>query len=170
MGWNDLFTVEPMPHGALSHMDEVEEEVLQDMAPLLEQRVRSRLDVGIDMRTAHRASAVRAIAEGGRIVIKEDSDRVLAPLREADAPPAKDSKLDDLFTMGSGVPTISRSSGGEDKLVFRQLKLNDIFATSEWQEGLVESASSEAIYENVVDSWERAMEKVKILHLGEKNQ
>ena len=156
MGFNDWLYVKPSLHPGLVHADEVSEDVDEDLARLIEQKLHSSLDSGVKTSQARRVQGIRAYSEGGQIVISEDHSTV----RSEDSEESSD--LDSLFNAGSGVP---EEVGGQ--LVFRQVSLAGIFDDQDEADKAVSNVCEEVVRENVVESVERAMDKAKILHIGE---
>ena len=111
--------------------DEVESFAQSKLAKDVQTRLRNQADPGIDLKSARRAQAIRARAEGGQIIIdEEDQAEIIHGKKEQEEsdsePPA--SNLDDLFRPGSGVPEAVNQPDGTTKLVFRSIRAEDLFS------------------------------------------
>jgi hypothetical protein len=112
-----FFDIEPM----LSVWEVAAQDVIQlaldNVANDVQSRVRSRIDTGIDMRSAVRAQAITVRNEVGQLVIKTDPKK---------APPEENTTVNDLFHTSTQPPTME---GGQ--LIFRRLKENQLRSRNE---------------------------------------
>lgn len=166
MGFNDWINFEPAPMALDQRLEEIDTEAKTTLAAEIQNRVRGRVDPGIDLKSAQKAQKIRVREAGGSIVIdEEDQDAVLrgglAPQR--DISEARAGGMADLFTMSSGVPEASRAPDGSNRLVFRSVASEDLFAHQEQDEQnrVIEETVTETIRMGIVEAVEKATSEVE---------
>lgn len=161
MGFNDWIRFEPAPMALDQRVQEIDQEAKSILAEEIQTRVRGRVDPGIDLKSARRAQKIRVRAANGEIIIdEEDQDAVLrggmAPQR--DISETRAGGVADLFTMSSGVPESVRAPDGSNKLVFRSISAEQLFAQQgqDEQNRVVQETVTETVRMGIVDAVEKA--------------
>jgi len=164
----DFISIEPAPSAALSNPDEVDVSAREDLARRVQLSLRGKIDTGLQAPSRQ----VRVAAEGNRLVIdEEDPAGVLAAageqVREEDQSTVH--SVDELFELGSGVPSTRQADDGSIQLVFRTISLDDIFGEhrQEQQDLAVEQTVTETLRTSIVDAYEEAAATVERRHPGD---
>lgn len=118
--------------------DEVLELVEKGLAKDVERAVRSRIDPGIDKKSATAAEAIKVKGEGGQLTIYAESHAEVLQATSKMVSKSENSdldagSLDELFKPSSGVPGMERGADGKEKLVYRRIKLEKVFAEQKEQ-------------------------------------
>lgn len=158
MGFTDWFTISPKSHPLVDRHEEVTEAIHEDLAGRLQDKLRLRLDQGVDLRTAMQAQAVRVAAEGNRLVISEKKQE--AVLKNG----GKRVNFDDLFSLSSGVPEVL--DGG--RIAFRSMTDGELFNSQQWRDDVVDRTVQELMQQDYVDVVEQAARKVALEHPTDK--
>lgn len=169
-GFNDWIYFAPKPQASVDRWDEVDAAAREKLARDLQTRLRGRLDPGIGAAAAQRAQAVRVQSEGDRLVIDQaDQGDVLGASSEMVAAVGEEVKsVDQLFELGSGVPSAVQGPGGETKMVFRTVSLETLFGEQKQDEQdlVVEQTTTDVLRGGIVDAYEEAMNDVARRHPG----
>jgi hypothetical protein len=156
VGFNDWIQFEPAQMAALDNEGEVEQVAMDTLAKELQMRLRTTIDPGINLRSAVRAQSIRVSAEGDRLVIdQEDQADILGDASEEKAGGDNDvTNVEQLFEMGSGVPTIVNG-----RLTYRTVTAEALFGDQKKldQERVVEQAAADVIRNRTVDAFDEAM-------------
>lgn len=165
MGFNDWIRITPAPMALDARLDEIDNEAKSSLARDIQTRLRGRIDPGIDLSSARRAQTVRVTAKGGSLVIDEqDQGSVLrGGMPQRDISKVSASGIADLFTMSSGVPEVERDPDGSNRLVFRTISADRLFAEQEQgeQNRVVQETVTETLRMGIVDSYETAVSEVE---------
>ena len=168
MDINNWITFEPDPR-ASEKSEEIDAIAQTKLAKSIQERLRSQVDPGIDLKSARRAQAIRVTASGGELVIDEDDQAKLFAGGVADEendaePPA--GNLEDLFRPGSGVPESVTQPDGSTKLVFRSIKAADLFGQQIQADRteMVEHVLSDVLRNNSLEAIEDSMREVDQLY------
>lgn len=161
MGFNDWIYIEPAPMNGVDRFEDVDAEAKRTLASAIEQRIKTRVDPGVDLNAAQRAQSITARQEDGQIVIDEDDRAGVLRGSPSVSKPSSRTDLDDLFQMSSGVPTVGQDAAGNRKLIFRAVDESKLFnlGTSE-QDETVEVAVTDALRMGIVDAFEGAVTTV----------
>jgi hypothetical protein len=162
VGFNDWIYASPAPTAIDGRQEEVEERVRSKLAAQIQERLRTRLDPGIDLRSAKRAQAVRSVADGNRIVITgDDEDAKETSSIEANS-------VDDLFKLSSGVPEVYTDEFGTTQMVFRSIKMSSLLeVTQDDQDKTVDQIVTDVLQLGMVDAIEDAMKDVESTYPAE---
>lgn len=106
-----FFTVTPKPNVFDNFGDEVMGYALDNIARDLKTRLRSRLDTGVDLNAALRASRLKVQHEAGRITINTGDT----------GDEGEETTVQDLFQPTMEAPTVD-----SNKLVFRQIRAQEL--------------------------------------------
>lgn len=180
MGWNDFIRIDHVPLASEARETEVDQLLKEGLAAQIQEKLRSRLDPGIDLRGAQAAQAVRSHADGGRIVIdQKGQDEVLAaadPGRRVRAGSQVNvTDLDDLFVLSSGVPEIEVGADGSRRMVFRRVSQASVQGkappgsalSQDEQDHIVDQVATEVFSLGVPEAHERATQEVNDTYIGE---
>lgn len=103
--------VNPKPSAMDNFGQEVMNQAMEDVAKELKGRLRSRLDTGVDLNAALRASNLKVEYTPGRIIIHEGGSE----------DEKKETKSSDLFQSNMEPPTVDGN-----KLIFKQIRDHEI--------------------------------------------
>lgn len=166
MGFNDWIHVDSSPMALDQRSTEIDQEAKTTLANQIQSRVRGRVDPGIDLKSARRAQKIRVQAKDGSIVIdEEDQSAVLsggtAPQR--DISETRAGGIADLFSMSSGVPEVTRAPDGSNRMVFREIAAEQLFAQQgqDEQNRVVEETVTETVRMGIVGAFDDATKKVE---------
>jgi len=156
-----------------SRLSEVDEDAKNRLAEMVQQRLRGKIDPGIDLKSAKRSQGVRVTAKGSRLVIDEKDQA--AVLRggmqpQRDISESRAGGMADLFTMSSGVPQAVRNPDGTTTLAFRSVAAEDLFNIQKQNEQnrMVEETVTETLRMGIVDAFEDAATEVDRRHPEDK--
>lgn len=166
MGFNDSIYIDPAPMALDQRSEEIDQEAKSSLANQIQSRVRGRVDPGIDLKSARRAQKIRVKENDGNIIIdEEDQSSVLnggaAPQR--DISETRAGGIADLFSMSSGVPEIARAPDGSNRMVFREIAAEQLFAQQgqDEQDRVVEETVTETVRMGIVSAFDDATKKVE---------
>jgi len=169
IGFGDMIQIVPSEDARITRRDEVNELARERLAEDVQLRLRGRVDHGLDVRSAHRAQAVRVTAEGNRLVIdRADQGAVLGAagdqVEETDQTMA--SSVDELFEPSSGVPKMQRDATGKERLVFRTISAKEVFAQQkqEQADSTVEQTVTDTVRTGIVHAYEGACKTLARQH------
>lgn len=166
MGFNSWIYAEPAGPGAETHGEEIDSLAKAKLASEIQTKVRARIDPGIDLRNASRAQAVRSYADEGNIVIDEKDQAELITGEAEDAGPAgtsttEASTMDDLYSLGSGIPEIIADPDGTTRISFRTIKASSLFGDRQAdQDDTVQSIVTDTLQMGIVDAIDEATSDV----------
>jgi hypothetical protein len=167
MNITNWISFEPNEKGA-DKDEEVDSIVHKRLAQNVQTRLRAQADPGIDLRSARRAQAIRARADGSDIVVDEDDQaKVIAGAQEPEEDTeSQATNLDDLFKPGSGVPEAVSRPDGSTQLVFRSIKEAGLFRQTIRgnQNDAVERTISDTLRSGTVDAFEEAFDEMSRLY------
>jgi hypothetical protein len=158
---NQYINVDQGGSAVAGRPDEVDDKLRAELAKRIQQRVKNRMDPGIDVRDAKRFSAIRAKEEAGRIILTDKDET--NPYSEDDG----EGGVEDLFTMGSGIPKVVNG-----KLEFRTMSPTNIFVrrSQETQDQQVRDIVSNTVQTGIVDDYSKAVQDVENMYPHEKTK
>lgn len=169
MGFNDWIKVDPAPLSALDRFDEVDAAARERLAKDLQTRLRSTIDPGVNLKSAMRAQAVRVASEGDRLVIdSHDQAEVLgasADMVDDDQDDNEVTNVEQLFELGSGVPTVV-----DGKLTYRTISPEALFGNlkSADTSRVVEQTTTETLRMGIADAFDEASRDVSNRNPGDR--
>lgn len=162
MGFNDLLNIEPVSSSVFEHMDEIESEARSRLATRMQTSLRSVVDPGVNLRDAVRAQTIKVIPEGERFAVRrEDQGNVLdgGGVPEPEEDPNEIANVDQLFELGSGVPT-AKANGS---LVYRTVSPEVLFGEQRraHREQIIEQAVANSLTGDLIESYDEAFNDVR---------
>jgi hypothetical protein len=165
--FNSWVNIDLRKSAAFDKYEEVDELVSEKLAKDIETQLRSRIDPGINRKSATAAEAIRVKAEGNRFVINSEShgDVLKATSKMAREPENKGldaQSIEDLFEPSSGVPIAQKRPDGTTGLVYRRIELAKVFREQKQkaQEKTAEQAIVNAVTTNIGKRFEEAFDDV----------
>jgi hypothetical protein len=167
-GFNDWIYFEPAATSTVEYFDEVDKVAKEDLARQIQTKLRGRIDRGTTRKEAQRAQSIQAKESDGDIVIDEkDQAEVLgedaAPIPEPEA--KEEQGIDDLFSPGTGVPSVVTGRDGSQQAAFRVIEEKDLFGGSQRAlDQTVEQTVTDVVQIGMLDAFEDAAKSVELQH------
>jgi len=161
VGFNDWINITPASMASDARMVEVDKAAKNELAEQIQTKVRNQINPGIDIRSAKKVHSVRASEEGGRIVITDKPGPMDAP---KDSGPGG---IEDLFSMGSGIPQVRQG-----KMEFRTIQDDQLWTrqSQDEQDQSVRQTVTDTVRMGIVDAHTKAVKDVENRYPQEKNK
>ena len=154
---------------AFDKSEEVQGLIDKNLAQQIERNIRTRIDPGIDKKSATVAEAVKVKSEDGRFVIYSESqgDVLRAASKQVSEPKSSIDavSIEDLFSQSSGVPETEEGPSGT-KLVFKRISISKLFGEQREnaQKHMTEQAVTETVRNGIVDAYDQAFAEIDRRH------